>query len=63
VYNMFHTRNILHRMAYQHKTSNAVELMYICICVVVSVCSMFLCLYYMYTKCVCILERLTAIHL
>ena len=28
LYEMFHTRNTLHRRAYQHKTSNAVEQMY-----------------------------------
>ena len=29
LYEMFHTRNTLHRRAYQHKTSNAVEQMYV----------------------------------
>lgn len=27
LYDMFHTRNTLHRRAYQHKTSNVIELM------------------------------------
>jgi len=38
LYDMFHTRNVLHRRAYQHKTSNVVELMYVLCSCVYSVC-------------------------